>query len=98
MKLINKREFAKTALEKNSENFVMHIAALKVPLSDMTIHFSQIAQVQVAALQENKTQTKISSGYTDYADVFSLNLAMELPKNTDVNKHVIKFIKNKQSS
>ncbi len=32
VKLINKREFAKARLDKNSETFVMHVAALKVML------------------------------------------------------------------
>ena len=45
VKLIDKRTFAKMALDKNSETFVMYVAALKMPTA-MFIHFSRISQVQ----------------------------------------------------
>lgn len=32
----------------------------------------------------------------DYADNFFLDLTMELPKNTGINKHIIKLIEDKQ--
>lgn len=31
VKLLNKKEFAKAMLDKNSETFVVHVAALKAP-------------------------------------------------------------------
>ncbi len=31
VKLINKREFAKTALDRNSKTFVMHVTTLEIP-------------------------------------------------------------------
>ena len=37
VELIDKKKFAKAALNKNSETFVMHIAGLKVPIV-MPIH------------------------------------------------------------
>ncbi len=41
VELINKREFAKAALDKNSEIFVMHVATLEATI----IHSSQAAQI-----------------------------------------------------
>ena len=40
VKLIDKKEFAKTALDKESETFVVHVAALKalLGLERMTMH------------------------------------------------------------
>lgn len=35
--------------------------------------------------------------YTDYANIFSLDLAMELLENTGINKHAIELIENKQA-
>lgn len=32
----------------------------------------------------------------DYADIFSSDLAMELPKNTVINKHTMKLVEGKQ--
>lgn len=36
--------------------------------------------------------------YSDYAEVFSFDLEMKLPKNTDINEHAIKFVEEKQLS
>lgn len=36
--------------------------------------------------------------YIDYTDVFSLDLVMELIENTNINKHAIKLVEDKQPS
>ncbi len=92
VELINKREFAKVALDENSETFVVHVATLKA----MTIHPSQAAQI--ATLQWHKALTKIPAKYSDYADVFSLDLAMELSENIGMNEYAIELIEGKQPS
>ncbi len=79
------------ALDENSEIFVIYLAALEV---ETLIYLSRVAQI--AALQGNKAPTKISAEYSDYANVFSMYLAMELSKNTGMNEHTIKLIKGKQ--
>lgn len=43
MELINKKKFAKAALDEQLETFVVQIAALKTLLSGMIIHLSQVA-------------------------------------------------------
>ncbi len=45
VKPIDKREFAKAALDKNSEIFVGHVIALEIPTM-MPIHFSKVSQIQ----------------------------------------------------
>ena len=45
VKLIDKREFTKAALDKNSKTFVVHVAALEVPTA-IPIHPLKIFQVQ----------------------------------------------------
>ncbi len=88
VELIDKREFAKAALDENSEIFVVHISAL-----DVSIHPSRAAQI--AVLQWDKAPTKILAKYSDYADVFSSDLAMELPQNTRMNEYAIELIERK---
>ncbi len=78
------------ALDENSETFVIHVATLEAT----TIHLSQIAQI--VALQWGKAPTEIPAEYSDYTDVFSLDLAMELPENTGMNEHAIELIEGKQ--
>ncbi len=90
VKFINKREFARAALDKNSETFVVHVSVLEAT----TIHLSRAAQI--AALQWDKAPTKIPAEYSDYADVFSSDLAMELPENTGLNDHSIELVEGKQ--
>ncbi len=43
MELIDKREFAKAVMDKNSETFVVHISALDV--AELSIHLFQAAQM-----------------------------------------------------
>ncbi len=92
VKLIDKREFAKVALNGNLETFVVHVLALDV--AESLIHPSRTAQI--AALQWNKASTKIPAKYFYYADVFSSDLSMELPENTRMNEHAIELIDGKQ--
>ena len=41
VELINKKEFAKAALDAESKTFIVHISALKASLSGMIIHLSR---------------------------------------------------------
>ena len=91
VELIDKKEFAKAALDEESETFVVHVAALEAPLAGMAIHPSQIS-----ALIKDEAPTKVSPEYADYADVFSFDLAMELPENTGINEHAIELQDGKQ--
>ncbi len=72
VELIDKREFAKAALDENSETFVIHVSALDV--AEPSIHLSRAAQI--AALQWNKAPTKIPAKYSDSVNIFSTDLAM----------------------
>ena len=79
----------------------MHVTALKGPTA-MSIHLSRTSKVQgsdvsiLATLKCDKALIEIRAKYTDYADVFSLDLAMELLENTGMNKHAIELIDGKQ--
>ena len=78
-------------MDEESETFVVHVAALEAPLAGMAIHPSQIS-----ALIKDEAPTKVSPEYADYADVFSFDLAMELPENTGINEHAIELQDGKQ--
>ena len=93
VKLIDKKKFARVALNEKSEPFMLHIAALEAPLAGMTIHLLWAAQI--VTLKQDESLIKVPPEYVDYADVFSFDLAMELPKNIGINKHAIKLQDNK---
>lgn len=75
---------------------MVHVVALKT----MPIYPSRVSQVKspddptLAALQWDKTPIKVPTEYSDYADVFSFDLAIELPKNIGINKHGIELMKS----
>ena len=94
IKPIDRKEFVKAALDKKSGTFVVHVAALEAPLAGMAIHPSQTAQI--LALIQDKAFTKVPPKYADYVDVFSFDLAMELPKKTGINKQAIELQDSKQ--
>ncbi len=77
----------------------MHVAAIELPTT-MPIHPSRAPQIlddpTLAAFQWDKAPTKIPAKYSDYADVFSSDLVMELPENTGMNEHAIELIEGKQ--
>lgn len=91
VKCIVKNEFIRAALDKDFETFVVYVVALKV--LETAVHSSRV--YLLAALQQNKAVTEILPEYTNYAYIFSSNLAMELPKNIGINKHGIKRIEGK---
>lgn len=78
IKLINREEFAKTTLDKNPKTFVVHVATLVVTEGDgMKVHSFQTPEL--AALQWDKVPIKVPAKYTKYTDIFSTDLAIELP-------------------
>ncbi len=95
VELIDKHVFAKAALGKNSEMFVVHVAALEAPKPTMSLHPFRVPLV--AALQQNKFSTKIPLDYADYADVLLFEPTIELPGNTSINEHAIELVEGKQS-
>ena len=78
---------------KNSETFVVYVAALEVLEPAVHLFWALL----LTTLQQDKVPTKIVPEYTDYSDVFSLDLAMELPENTGINEYTIELIDGKQS-
>ena len=94
VELIDKKEFAKAALDEESETFVMHVAALEALLAGIAIPLSRKAQI--SALIRDEAPTKVPPKYADYADIFLFDLAIELPKNTAINEYAIKLQDGKQ--
>ena len=91
--MINKKEFVKAALDKNSKTFVIYIAILKAFLSGMTIHL--LREAQIATLKQNEAPTKVLAKYLDFSDIFSENEALVLSERTDLNKHAIELEEGK---
>ena len=69
VKLIKKKEFIVTALDLKNKAFIIHVASIS---KDSHINLSHKAQI--ASLKDDKAFFFILSKYTDFIDVFSIDL------------------------
>ena len=100
IELVGAKEFAAAVLDLESETFVVNIASLSSNVSasssllKLNIHLS--SRPQAFGLIAEKTLTKVLTEYLDFADIFSFNLASELPKHIGINNHAIELIDGQQ--
>ena len=86
---INKKEFAKAALDEKSETFVIHVASLNLSPG---IHLDREAQIASLFTEE----VKIPDKYSDFTNVFSEEKTLVLPEYTELNEHAIDLEDDKQ--
>ena len=98
VELVGKKEFAAAALDPEHETYVVHVASLSsAPLvASLDVHPSR--RPQISGLIAEEAPTKVPAKYSDFADVFFLDLATELPKHTEINTHAIDLEEGKQPS
>ena len=97
---MGKKEFAAVALDPESETFIVYVASLSSNASpnssplELDVHPSR--RSQVSGLIAKEALTKVPAEYSDFADVFSPDLASELPKHTGINNHAIELVDSQQ--
>ena len=87
--MIDKKEFAKVALDENVKAFVVHVAFFTLK---MTIHPAQKAQIALLITKE----VTVLEEYLDFADIFLKKSAEILPECKGINEYTIKLQKDKQ--
>ena len=92
VKLVGIKEFVAAALDPGYETFIVYVASLESPNSIQEGDVHPSCRVQIAALMANKAPTSISTKYSDFADVFSPELASEIPEHTWINDHAIELV------
>ena len=85
MKIIDKKEFARAALDENVEAFVVHVTSLSLN----SISIDSVIKVQIALLIAEKI--KIPTNYSDFLDIFSEEKTLILSEITDLNQHAIEL-------
>ena len=88
VKIIDKKEFAKTALDEHVKAFVMHVTSL----STMAIHSAKKAQIALLIVKKFKIPTK----YSNFSDIFLKEKALILPEVTKLNQYAIKLQEGQQ--
>ena len=100
IKLVGKKEFAAAALGPESETFIVHVALLSsdaLPsFSPLELNIHPSCRPQVSDLIVKEAPTKVPAEYSEFADIFSPDLASKLPKHTGINNHAIKLISGQQ--
>ena len=97
---MGKKEFAVAELDPESEAFVVHVASLSsdaLPSSSslkLDVHLSR--RPQVSGLIAEEVSTKVPAKYSNFADVFSPDLASELLEHIGINDHAIKLVERCQ--
>ena len=103
---MGKKEFAAAALDPKYETYVIHVVSLSsIPFIASALVLSPdfnsldvypSRKPQISSLTAEKAPTKVSAEYSDFANVFTLNLACDLPKHTGINDHAIKLVNGQQ--
>ena len=96
VKLMGKKKFAVAALNPESETFVVHVASLSsnaLPSSSpLKLDVHPFRRSQVSDFIAEEASTKLLNEYSDFANVFSPNLASKLPEHTGINDHAIQLV------
>ena len=95
VKLVGKKEFAAAVLNPEHETYIVHVASFSsIPLVALNVYPSQ--RFQISGLIAQEAPTKVPNEYSDFADVFSSDLASELPEYTGINNHAIELVNSQQ--
>ena len=96
MELVSRKEFAAAALDPEHETYIVHVASLcSTSLTSLDVHPSR--EPQISDLIAEEAPTKILAKYSDFADIFPPDLAIELPEHTEINTYATDLEKGKQS-
>ena len=110
VELVGKKEFAAVALDPEHETYVVHVVSLNVypsrkpqisgliaeeaPVASLNVH--PFRRSQISGLIAKEALTKVFAKYSDFADIFSPDLASELLEYIGINDHAIELVKGQQ--
>ena len=96
VELVVKKKFAAAALDLEHETYVVHVGSVSSDAlpSFVLLNVHPLRKPQISSLIAEEALTKVSAEYSDFADVFSLDLTSELPKYTSINNHLSNLVDN----
>ena len=96
IELVGKKEFTATALDPGHETHVVHVGsvgfAVLPSFSPLELDVYPFCRPQVSGLIVEEASIKIPAEYSDFADVFSADLASELLGHNGINDHAIELV------
>ena len=94
VELVGKKEFIAAVLDLEHETFIVNIASLESPSQAQESNIYPSCRTQIAALVANEAPTSIPTKYSNFANVFSPKLALELLEHIRINDHAIELVNN----
>ena len=95
VKLVGKKTFTTIVLDLEHETYVIYVGSVSSNASPSSSPFDVYPsrRPQISDLIAKKAPTKVPAEYSDFANIFSSDLASELPKHTRINDHAIDLVK-----
>ena len=98
--LVGKKEFAAVVLDSEYETYVVHVKLVcpdALPSSSaLELNVYPSRRPQVSGLIADKAPTKVPAEYSDFTNIFSLDLASELPEHSGINNHAMELVDGQQ--
>ena len=100
IELVGKKEFAAAALDLEHETYLVHVASLSSTLfasfEPILLNIHAFQRPQISGLIVKKAPMMVPAKYSDFADVFSPDLASELLEYSKINNNAIKLVESCQ--
>ena len=96
VELVGKKEFASAALDPEHMTFVVYVASFSSTPLVASLNVHPFRRPQISGLIAKEAPRKIPVEYSDFADVFSPDLAFELPEYIGINNHAIELVDGQQ--
>ena len=101
VELVKKKKFVAATLNAEYEIYIVYVASFNsisliasLGSTPLDVHSSQ--KPQISSLIAEEALTKVPIKYSDFADVFSLDLASKLPEYTGINDQAIELVNGQQ--
>ena len=102
IELVGKKVFATAMLDPEHEIYIVYVGSVSsIALSSsfpLNANVHLFCRPRVSGLIVKEVSTKVPAKYSDFADVFSLDLASKLSKYTKINNYNIKLVDGQQLS
>ena len=92
VELVGKKEYAAATLDPGHEPFVVHVSFLESLSSTQEDDIHPSCRAKKVALVANEASTSILTEYSDFADIFFLELASKLLEYIGINNYTIKLV------
>ena len=94
IELVGKKEFAAVVLDPEHETYVVHVRSVSSNASPSSspLNIHLFWRPQISGLIAEEAPTKVPAEYSDFANIFSSNLASELLEHTRINDHAIELV------